>query len=119
MPTSLTRGATVLNAHIALSEYTAEQPNGTIVHDILGRPSPDITDRPAGMRSGRIGLTFATSALANTARVALAQGGQWSLQCTEHPTLNMSAFAIVGSIGLTPGSTGEWVLTTGYQEFTP
>lgn len=118
MPTSLTRGSTVLSAHLALTEYSAQQANRTVVHDILGRPSPDITDRPASMRTGRIGLTFATSALADAARVALGQGGQWSLQCAEHPAINMT-FAVTGATNLMRGSAGEWVLAFGYQEFTP
>lgn len=113
MPSILTRGATTVTP-IALSDYTSDQEGGTILHPILGRTNPDVTHRPAGMRTGSFALSFATEAASNTARVALAEAGGWQLTSAERPTVNMRF--IVRRVSRPILLTGEWQVTVGYEE---
>lgn len=41
--------------------YESERASATIVHQILNRSAPDVTVRPAGMRTGTLRMVFADS----------------------------------------------------------
>ncbi len=102
----------------AVSSYEAEQAAGNIVHDVLGRAHPDITFRPAGLRTGTLTLTFASAVDANAARLALATGTVFELVAPEQPTIDM-AYVVAGTIGTVLGAALEWTLLVGFQEVLP
>ena len=113
MPHTLTRGSTTLTP-LALSEYTSDQDGGSIFHDIPGRADPDVTLRPAGLRSGMFTLTFAGESESNAARVALAAIGVWQLQSTERSSINMRF--VVTRISRPIITSGHWGVTVTYRE---
>lgn len=45
----------------AVDGFESSRESATIVHQILGRSNPDITIRPAGLRTGTLRLVFADS----------------------------------------------------------
>lgn len=51
--------------------YEAASEARSIAHTILGRPDPDITFRPAGLRRGTLSLVFADAATAAAAYAIL------------------------------------------------
>jgi len=63
--------------------YEAERIGGTIVHPILGRVNPDVTLRPAAMRTGTLRLLFIEEANAKTALDVLSTGAVFRLNSDE------------------------------------
>lgn len=100
--------------------YEASRPVETIVHKIIGRPDPDITLRPAGLRSGTLTLVFATGAAAASAEAALLFPQVLTLSDPDVPEVGMSF--IVGPEGQASTSTLDldtqkvWLLELPFQE---
>lgn len=113
MPAILTMGATSL-APTALSAYTSDQAGGSILHDILGRRDPDVTFRPAGLRSGSFVLDFPTEALSGSARVALSAAGGWTLTHSERTSINMRF--VVRNVSRPLEADGRWMIQVQYEE---
>ncbi|WP_270353453.1 hypothetical protein [Microbacterium testaceum] len=114
MPATLISGTTTLNP-LALSEYTSDQnTGGAILHTILGRPDPDVTLRPLGLRTGVMTLDFTTEALSNAARIALARAGGWTLTHTERTSVNMRFIA--RGVSRPIERDGRWKVTVRYEE---
>jgi hypothetical protein len=58
MATTITYPGGII-APTLVNGYDSERATGTVVHQILGRSDPDVTIRPAALRSGRLRLIFA------------------------------------------------------------
>ncbi len=117
MSTVLSSGTTTLTP-VAVTDYSATQTAGTIVHPILGRASPDVTLRPAALRSGNLTLVYFSETAAEAARVALTSGaGTWQLASAERPTINMRFAAL--DVGRTLGDAKQWTITVRFQEIVP
>ena len=99
-----------------VEEYESHSRAGTIVHDIVGRPAPDVTLRPAGTRYGRLRMTFTDEAAAWDAEQALRSAAvfEWT---SPLPTTSMT-FVPQEDITRRWVSTGRWIVDTGYREIT-
>lgn len=101
--------------------YSASIPTRTLVHDILGRPDPDVTFRPAGMRAGTLPLVFADRAAAWAAAAVLVRGEVFTYDDPDLPEVGM-AF-VVGPGELTPRLDDEtrdvWLLDVPFREVLP
>lgn len=121
MATVITSGALTIAPQIFLN-VTSDQSSGNIVHPILGRSNPDVTLRPATLRTGVIEMGFSgpnsetDSALART---ILAGGGVFALSSTDRASVSMS-FVTSGRINreLEDTSRNAWVVRVDYQEVT-
>ncbi|SDP07292.1 hypothetical protein SAMN04487788_1945 [Microbacterium testaceum StLB037] len=113
MPATIASSVATLTP-AALSNYTADQDGGSILHDILGRTEDDITLRPAGMRKGTMTLDFATDALANAARVSLGAAAVWTLTHTERTTVNMRF--VVRRHGREVAGDGRYAVRVDFEE---
>jgi hypothetical protein len=125
--------------------YAGERTPQTIVHPILNRADPDITIRPAALRTGTLRMLFSevgsggglvldedgyiveAPMIAYDAEVvslecsdAHAAGGVFSLVSSERGTIEMS-YVATGSISRTldDESRAMWMLEIGYQEVAP
>ncbi|MDU0367677.1 hypothetical protein RWH45_10650 [Microbacterium sp. KSW4-17] len=119
MPTVITVGASTI-APQQVMNITSQQESGTIVHPILGRAFPDITLRPAGVRTGTITMGFAGPTAetdAATARALLASGVVFTIAPEERTSLSMACI-VSGriSLDLEDVTRDAWVLTVDYQE---
>ncbi|MCE4024662.1 hypothetical protein LXM50_01605 [Microbacterium sp. Au-Mic1] len=120
MATTITAGATTITP-ILIDGFEASRSGGSIVHPILGRTNPDITLRPAGMKTGTLSLLFAVEADANMAWNALSDPAVFVLSSDER-TVSMS-FVVPESqalsLKLDPETRDHWTLSVPFQEVTP
>lgn len=117
MSTFITHGATTITPTV-VSSYEVEQEGGNLVHTIPGRSEPDVTLRPAGLRTGTLTLTFASATAANAARLLHVTGGVFTLTSPEQAVVNMS-YVLSGKLGTVLGSAGEWTITVDFHEVSP
>lgn len=119
MPTTITQGANTIAPQEVLS-VSSEQTAGNIVHPILGRANPDVTLRPAGMRTGSIEMGFSgpnSETDSAAARALLAAGGVFTMTSTDRATVNMT-FVASGRITreLEETTRNAWTISLDYQE---
>ena len=103
---------------LAVSEYSVEQEAGNIVHQVLGRTDPDVTLRPAGLRTGTLTLTFRTAAEGDDARRQHATGTVFTLTSSDVDVVNMR-YVLADKLGTVQGKAGEWIITVGFHEVAP
>lgn len=119
MPTTITTGASTITPTLVLG-YSADREAQTIVHEILGSASPDVTLRPGKLRSGRLELGFqgATSqANSKTAADLLSGAATFNLVSTDLTTIPMP-FVVQGTVTreLEDASRNAWIVSFDFQE---
>lgn len=122
MGTVVTRGALII-APTQVNEITSERDSGVLVHEVLGRPVPDVTLRPASSRKGTLEMLFAgvgaedASAAAEDAHTV---PGMFTIASDERPTLSFS-YVPVGRITrvLDAQTRDVWLVRVEYREITP
>ena len=90
----------------------------SIVHTILGRPDPDITFRPAGMRTGTLPLVFGSRADAWAAVAVLRVPQVLTLADVDVPEVGMSFVVAPGELRpvLDSETRAVWIVEVPYQE---
>lgn len=93
----------------------------SLVHEVLGRPDPDITLRPAGVRSGTLRLLFATGAEAAAAASVFATAQTLTITDPDVAQVSMSFVVAEGDIvvQLDPETRRLWMLSAPFQEVVP
>lgn len=93
----------------------------SIVHTILGRSDPDVTFRPAGMRTGVLSFVFAARASAWAAVAVLRVPQVLTLTDADVPEVNMSFVVAPGQLRptLDPETRAVWIVEVPYAEVTP
>jgi hypothetical protein len=120
MSTVITYSGGAINPDMVLG-YQSQREAGNIVHPILGRDNPDITFRPARLRTGRLELGFYSDTAEEdslAAEEAHALGVIFNLASTDRGSIEMSyvvAGSVVRSLAV-PSGTGAWTLDVDYQE---
>lgn len=117
--TIITHGADTITPTQVLG-YQSEREGRNIVHPILGRPSPDVTLRPAGLRTGTLSMGFAGPTAEGDSRFAEnlhSNGGVFTLMSAERLTVPMS-YVVAGRIGreLEDESRDAWIVNVDFQE---
>lgn len=112
-------GGTITPA--VVNGFDATRPTRTIVHTILGRADPDITFRPAGLRSGTLQLVFPTGEAAAAAEAALAVPRLFALADDDVPEVAMQFVVADGDITSELDMTTQtvWILGVPFQEVAP
>ena len=114
MPTTITTSAGTLYP-LAVSEYSTRRNARSIVHDVLGRADPDVTIRPASLRSGMLRMSFNSAASSLAAENAHATGQSFTVVS---PVAGVAMRYVVagGQIERSYSDAGEWVLMVPFQE---
>lgn len=117
----ITHGATVITPTIVLG-LDERHDGGNIVHNIPGRPEPDVTLRPGNLRTGTLSCGFAGAAsetASAAARALFNTGGVFTAISDERTTLAFS-FVRAGRVArdIDPETRNGWVVTVDYQEVT-
>lgn len=121
MTTTITTGATVITPTIVLG-YEESREAQSIVHPILGSTTPDVTLRPAVLRTGRLscGFSGATSeTLSKSAADTLAGASTFALADTDRATVAMTFVVPQGSQvtrTLEDETRNAWVVSFDFQE---
>ncbi|MBN9207282.1 MAG: hypothetical protein J0H96_01300 [Microbacterium ginsengisoli] len=117
MASTITTSSTTITPD-AVDGFESQRAAGTLVHPILGSSSPDITLRPARLRSGTLRLVFLSETAAKAAEDALSAAAVFTLT-TDRTTLP-STLVITDRItrALDDATRAAWIVTVGYQEVT-
>ncbi|MDN4598843.1 hypothetical protein [Leifsonia virtsii] len=96
-----------------------QQASRNITHDILGRPDPDVSLAPAGLRTGTIDMLFTDAPSADAARRLLARPAVFTYS-GEVPELSMRFVIGDGSIGTNlDRESYVWTVSIPYREVAP
>lgn len=144
MTTIITSGADTIYPTI-VDGYESSRSARNIVHPILGRATPDVSLRPAQLRTGTLTLVFGdttetselvvidgivqplTTPAQNAEEASLiavdlhATGGVFSLSDTDRPSILMSYVVRPGDIrrDLDEQTREVWIVSIPFQEVTP
>jgi len=100
--------------------YRSTRPARNLVHSIIDRADPDVTLKPAGLRTGTMQLFHLTLATALACEALHALEGVCTLEDTDLPELDMSYIAAGDiTLELDPDTRKRWVVSLEYQEVTP
>lgn len=116
MSTTITTGDTTITPTI-ITGWEASQDSRNVIHTIIGRPSPDVTLKPAALRSGTLEMVFETAADAEEARQLHTDAVVFTLTSTDQTTINMT-YVVSGNIGsvLEDVTRNLWIITVDFQE---
>jgi hypothetical protein len=103
----------------AVTGYAEDSESASIVHVILGRPDPDITQRPALLRSGTLTLVFSTEADSAEAFHGHRETGTFAIIAPDFETVEMTYVVAGGRITRRRERSGEWIVSVPFQEVTP
>lgn len=116
MTHTITVGTTVINP-IAVEGYEVTRASQNVVHPIPGKPDPDVSLRPAALRSGTITVLFEDEEDAWIAHQALSLGEVCTFETTTRIGLDMSFVTVDNiDISLDPTTAAAWRVTFGFQE---
>lgn len=118
MTVTLSTGLVSVNPELALP-YEFEYSQTTIVHEVPGRPFPDVTLRPAGPRSGTLQLLFIGHSAALAAAALHLDGDVLTLEDTTTPAMDMSYVAVDRTRLVQQESVHPWMLLVPFQEVDP
>lgn len=116
MTTTITSGATVITPEL-VTGWESSNDTYNIVHDILSRPTPDITLRGSTTRAGTLTMLFLTEASCETARALHAGSNVLTLASTEITAANFN-YIVSGAVVATleDDTRRFWTLTVDYRE---
>lgn len=115
MAHTLTSGATVITGFL-IDEYESSREIANVLHQIIGRPSPDVTLRDAKLRTGRLALSFPDETASFSAEEALSGGRVWSLQSDVATATMTFVLDPRDTLARRVETTGRWVVSFGWQE---
>ena len=122
MTAQITGGASAITPDLVLG-YDSVRKAGALAHPILGSSSPDVTLRPAQMRSGELALAFLMETAepdSRAAEVNLATAAVFTLIEPDRATVGMR-FIVTGPIRRTldPETRAAWMVSFDYTEIAP
>lgn len=118
MTTTITHNSTTITPLLVLG-WESTQDTRNVLHDILGKSSPDVTLRSAKSRTGTLRTLWETAEDAETCRALHAGVGTFTLASTEVVQADMD-YVVAGSITvvLDDESVALWTVEIDYQEVT-
>lgn len=118
MSNTITSGSYTLEP-FAVTGYDSARLSGNIVHQILGKSEPDITLRPAALRTGTLNLAFDDETDSAEAVTAHATSTDPFTLTTALGTVDMT-YVVAGDIRRTLDETRKvWTVAVSYQEINP
>lgn len=116
MTTTVSNGITTLTPTVVLG-WESRQPSKTQIHPILGSTNPDVTTRPALLRTGTLELMFATEANANSCRTMHTAAGVFTLTSNDLSYISMS-YVVAGevTVKLDDVTLNRFVVSIDFQE---
>lgn len=116
MTTTVTDGTTSVTPALVV-DYAHQRRVRTLVHEVIGRPDPDVTLRPAATRSGTLRALLTSPADVDALDAMLAAASILTVSSTDEPRLDGLRFAVgSGEISVTLESTTTWIVEWPYVE---
>lgn len=116
MATTITTGDTTITPTL-VTGWEASQDSRNIIHTIIGRSTPDVTLKPASLRTGTLEMLFENATDADEARTVHMDAAVFTLTSSELSQVNMS-YVVAGSISsvLEDETRRLWTLAVDFQE---
>lgn len=97
--------------------WDSRRRGGSIVHQIIGSSSVDVTLRPASPRSGTLELFYLTRATALACEAMHAKAARFTLVDTDLPEIGMQ-YAVTDALGvkLDEATRTRWVVSIGFEQ---
>lgn len=110
------RGEIVIEP-VLVDGYESTRTTGSLVHPILGLPTPEVTLRPAQLRTGTLRLVFPGEFVSADAETQLSVGGVFTLKSSDRVTVIMD-FVPFGKItrALDDETRDVWIVSVDFQE---
>lgn len=106
---------------LVVTGYETTRAGGAVVHQVLGKTSPDVSLRAAQLRTGTLGLLFADETTATNAFTAVCAAAVLQLTSTER-TIGMSFVVPAGqqiTYALDDMTRKHWLVSVPFQEVSP
>jgi hypothetical protein len=117
--TTVSNGTTTFTPTL-VHGYESSRATATVVHQILGRSAPNVSIRPAALRTGTLELIFANGEIDSKAcEDAHAAGGVFTLSSTEASTIPMSYVANGAIARALDDTRAVWILRIDFHEVGP
>lgn len=115
MPASISIGTASITPELVLG-YQASRASRNVIHSLLSGAEA-VSIRPAGPRTGTLGLFFLTEQEADAAEALHAASGVFTYTSPELPTTGMR-YVTDGSIDvqLDPSTLTRWIVSVPYRE---
>ena len=119
MANTIFDGSTTITPNL-ITGWESTQESQTVVHKVIGKSAPDITLKPASMRTGTLETVFLTANNANSARNFLSQAKKFIL-ATDQTWLVEMHFVVTGNVtcSLEPNTQNVWLVKFDFQEVSP
>lgn len=119
MTTSITSGIHSTTP-LFVKSWETSQATRNVIHNIVGKSEPDITLKPAGLRTGTFELFYASQEDAENARAVLSLPTVFLVSSDDETWLNDFKFVSVDSISAALDETDltSWHFSVGFQEVT-
>lgn len=106
---------------VLVTGYVSQRETQSVVHRIIGRADPDVSLRPAALRTGTLELLFDSEADAEAAELAHAGSAVWTLTDTDRSTVGMIYVVADGSITRTldDETRDYWLVAVPFVEVSP
>lgn len=116
MATTISNGTTTLTPTI-VDGWESVQATRNVIHDILGNTSPDVTLRPARMRTGTLKTVWETKAQAEAARQLHLTATVFTLTSDVITYITMQ-YVVAGAVTTTlfDDTRNAWTVDIEYQE---
>lgn len=116
MATTISDGTTTITPELVLG-YQANQETRNVLHTILGNATPDVTLRPANLRTGTLEMLFLTAEDANVAREMHTYPIVLTFSSTEIPYADMQ-YVPAGTVStvLEDETRSLWTFSVDFQE---
>ena len=117
MATTITTAAGQTTEPVLVLSYETVRNVPTLTHTIIGRGDPDVTLKPAGLRSGTLQLLYATEAEATAAMLVLTVLGTLVLADDDVASVGMT-FVVTGDLYSREDEQTHraWVVSVPYAE---
>lgn len=119
MSTIITSGSETITP-VLVTGYGSSRESANIIHTVLGSPNPDVTIRPAALRSGTLSLLFDDEAESLAAELLHTTGQTFAVVSTERASVEMTYVVGRGTIDreLDDATRDAWIVRVPFQEVT-
>lgn len=117
MSTTISTGS-LTTLPVLVKNWESAQETRNIIHKIIGKSAPDVTIKPAGMRTGTLSLFYTTLSAAESARSIFTTAAVFTITSTDAPWLDGFKFVISGSVSaaIEEVDLASWHISIDYQE---
>lgn len=117
MSTTISTGSLTTSPDL-VKNWASFQETRNVIHTVIGKSAPDVTLKPAAMKSGKLSLFYTSLDAAESARTLFTTAAVFTIYTTDAPWINGFNFVVNGSVSaiVEEIDLASWHLDIDYQE---